>query len=124
MDVDDLRARAVPPLREASALARSGVQHTGKAAAPLPHDLAGRDLRTSDLRGADLRGALLVGADLRGLDLDRADVTGADLRAARVHGTDLRATLFLTPLQVAAAHGDRTTRLPDHLDRPGHWTSP
>jgi hypothetical protein len=123
VDVDARRATAVPLLRRASELARRAMATPGRALPRLPHDLIGRDLRTTDLRGADLRGALLVGADLRGARLVLTDLTGADLRGADVRGADLAPALFLTQFQVNAARGDATTTLPDVLDRPPHWSS-
>ena len=85
-------------------------------------DLVGADLRRRPLGRATLRGALLLGADLRSAVLDRTDLLGADLRGARLDGADLSAALFLTRLQVGAAHGDAATRLPAGLSRPAHWT--
>jgi len=119
LDVDGVRAEVNPVLRETSALARSGLPGVVLDGA----ELLGRDLRADDLRGASLRGAQLIGADLRGADLDRADVTGADLRAVDMRGADLTTTLFLTPVQLASARGDATTRLPERLTCPPHWTS-
>lgn len=84
-------------------------------------DLIGAGLRGQDLRRAGLCGALLLGADLRGADLRGADLRGADLRVARLHGADLRGALFLTPMQLAAALGDASTRLPEGRSAPAHW---
>jgi len=80
----------------------------------------------ADLRRASLRGALLLGADLRGADLRLADLLGADLRGVDLRGADLRGadlstSLFLTPMQAAAARGDTATRLPARVPRPAHW---
>jgi len=75
----------------------------------------------ADLRRASLRGALLLGADLRGADLRLADLLGADLRGADLRGADLSTSLFLTPMQAAAARGDAATRLPARVPRPAHW---
>ena len=119
LDVEAHRRCALPALREASRLARSGLRGRDLSGA----DLAGARLAGADLRGADLRGALLIGADLRDADLRLADVTGADLRGAGVHGARLDTTLFLTRVQVAGARGDARTRLPGDLERPAHWTS-
>ncbi len=85
-------------------------------------DLVGKRWRGEDLRGASLRGALLLGADLRGADLRLADLLGADLRAADLRGADLSTSLFVTPMQVAAARGDAATRLPPRVPRPAHWS--
>ena len=75
-------------------------------------DLVGVRWPDADLRRASLRGALLLGADLRGADLRLADLLGADLRGADLRGADLSTSLFLTPMQAAAARGDAATRLP------------
>jgi uncharacterized protein YjbI with pentapeptide repeats len=87
------------------------------------HDLAGQALRGRSLHGADLRGALLLGADLSGAGLRTADLLGADLRGADLRGADLTHALFVTAPQLAAAHGDTTTRIPEALDPPRHWNS-
>ncbi|WP_243735141.1 pentapeptide repeat-containing protein [Paenibacillus turpanensis] len=84
-------------------------------------DLFGAQLKGVDLRGANLRGVYLIAANLRGADLRGADLIGADLRDADLRGADLTGTLFLTQAQVNAAVGDRTTKLPDSLNRPAHW---
>jgi uncharacterized protein YjbI with pentapeptide repeats len=117
VDVDLLRARAAPLLREASALVRArdaGPDHSEA-------DLSGADLRETELIGADLRGALLLGADLRDADLTRADLLGADLRGARLDGARLADAHYLTRTRVGGALGDRRTTLPRDLDPPAHW---
>lgn len=120
-DVDAERAAVNTDLRHASELTRRAAvrrplpDHTGA-------DLIGARLDRADLRGAGLRGAYLLGASLRRADLTVADLTGADLRGANLAGADLSTALFLTPPQLAAAHGDAATQLPPHLPRPTHWT--
>ncbi|MGF7234106.1 MAG: pentapeptide repeat-containing protein [Frankia sp.] len=84
-------------------------------------DLIGADLRGADLRGANLRGTYLIGADLTRADLRTADLIGADLRDANLTGADLTGAIFLTPSQLDAARGDRSTTLPAGLERPSHW---
>jgi hypothetical protein len=86
-------------------------------------DLIGARLRGADLANANLRGAYLIGADLREADLRQADLIGADLRDTDLRGADLRGALFLTQSQVNAARGDHSTRLPDAVTRPSHWTA-
>jgi hypothetical protein len=85
--------------------------------------LIGARLRGADLAKANQRGAYLIGADLREADLRQADLIGADLRDADLRGADLRGALFLTQSQVNAARGDHSTRLPDAVTRPSHWTA-
>ncbi|MBD7949491.1 MULTISPECIES: pentapeptide repeat-containing protein [Oerskovia] len=124
-DLDALRSGLNPLLLRASEVARARSRHQprGRRADHRGADLVGKRLARADLRGASLRGALLVGADLRGADLRSADLVGADLRGADLRGADLTDALFLTQAQVNAARGDTTTRLPDGLERPGHWTA-
>ena len=84
-------------------------------------DLLGVQCRNADLTRASLRGSLLLGADLRDADLRLADLLGADLRGADLRGADLSTSLFVTPMQAAAARGDASTRLPARVPRPPHW---
>jgi hypothetical protein len=111
------RERIAPLLRDVSRRARGP-----RAGAVLDRNLMGARLRGADLRNADLRGALLIGADLRGANLAGADVIGADLRGANLAGADLRGVLFLIQSQLDAAGGDPSTRLPEGLRRPAHWS--
>ncbi|TKI53999.1 pentapeptide repeat-containing protein [Brevibacillus antibioticus] len=84
-------------------------------------DLIGAKLKGTDLRGAQLRGAYLIAADLRGADLRGADIIGADFRDTDVSGANLTETLFLTQVQLNAAKGDASTKLPPSFTRPPHW---
>lgn len=84
-------------------------------------DLLGARLPGADLSGANLRGAVLVAADLSGATLHRADLIGADLRDTDLRGADLSGALFVTQMQVQAARGDASTRIPAALERPGRW---
>jgi uncharacterized protein YjbI with pentapeptide repeats len=86
-------------------------------------DLIGARLQKADLQKANLRGAYLIGADLRDADLRQADLIGADLRDTDLRGADLTGALFLTQSQVNAARGDRTTKLPEALTHPPHWSA-
>ncbi|CAL9375934.1 hypothetical protein SUDANB95_00956 [Actinosynnema sp. ALI-1.44] len=115
------RWRAVAPLLEqASDQAR---RHVKGRKAKRGADLIGKKLAGAHLRGADLRGAYLIGADLRGADLREADLIGADLRGADLAGADLTGALFVTQVQLDAAKGDATTKLPPDVTRPTRWTS-
>jgi hypothetical protein len=125
LDVAAHRRRVAPLLRRAGTLARAGRGPLDGAGRELADaELAGADLAGADLRGACLRGAFLVGARLAAADLRYADLLGADLRGADVSGADLRGALYLTPPQLAAAHGDHTTRLDDDRPLPPTWTHP
>ncbi|KRF15527.1 hypothetical protein ASG90_12635 [Nocardioides sp. Soil797] len=121
VDVDAHRLEVAPLLREASATIRSATPRGVDLERVGASDLAGRDLSRLDLRSADLRGSLLIGASLAGSDLRWADLLGADLRACDVRGADLTNALFLTQMQVNAAHGDASTDVGPGLTRPSHW---
>ena len=107
-------------LLKASELTRATVK--GKKPDRRGADLIGADLKGASLSGANLRGAYLIAADLRQADLRLADVIGADFRDTDLRGADLTDALFLTQAQVNAARGDETTRIPDTVDRPPHWS--
>ncbi|MCL3862567.1 pentapeptide repeat-containing protein [Actinotalea sp. K2] len=123
--VADHRARVNPLLLRTSEQVREPVLRAGSRAAKDHRgaDLSGADLCGADLSGASLRGALLLGTDLRRADLRVADLIGADLRGADLSGADLRGSIFCVQAQLDAARGDATTRVPDALVRPGHWSS-
>lgn len=121
LDVDAERQQTNTLLVRASALVRA--QAPGQPVDRRGADLLGARLAGKDLAGANLRGAYLIAADLHGADLRWADLVGADLRDADLRGTDLSSALFLTQAQVASARGDASTRLPERLDRPGHWAA-
>ncbi len=122
---------AIPARRAARGGGRSGRAQCPEGSRPVdgrPRDYSRADLvgvrwRRADLRCVSLRGALLLGADLRGADLRLADLLGADLRGADLRAADLSTSLFVTPMQAAAAKGDAATRLPARVPRPLHWSA-
>lgn len=92
--------------------------------------LTSADLRRADLRGVNMRRTILNNADMCYVWLDDAlceqtQFSRADLRhavlertnfaGARLDGADLRETHGLTPEQLAVAHIDEETQLPDYL---------
>lgn len=86
-------------------------------------DWMGKNLKGKDLRATDLRGSYLIAANLQDANLQAVDFIGADLRDANLRGADLSTSLFLTQMQMNAAQGDRSTKLPSYLKRPAHWQS-
>jgi len=116
-DLDDVRSRVSPALRQAT------VRLHGPGR-PMPDDLVGADLRGQDLVRADLRGSLLIAADLREADLAHADLLGADLRDADVRGARLSEAWFVSQAQLNTTRGDAGTAVPAHLARPDHWAGP
>ncbi|MDQ0734499.1 pentapeptide repeat-containing protein [Arthrobacter agilis] len=122
VDLEELRGRVGTALKDVSVAVRTAAGGRGVPRRLVPGaDLLGADLAGRALQGANLRGAYLIAADLTGADLRWVDLLGADLRDARLHGADLSHALFLTPMQVAAASGDRRTRLPERIEPPAHW---
>ncbi|MBS9374517.1 pentapeptide repeat-containing protein [Rhodococcus sp. B50] len=124
LDIGEIRASVRPVLMEVGAEVRASYFADDGQTNPdlVPGaDLAGTDLRGHRLCGADLRNALLIGADLRGCDLAGADLLGADLRGARVQDADLSFALYLTGPQLAAARGNRRTRVPADVPVPRSW---
>lgn len=96
----------------------------GKTASKLNQrgaDWMGKNLKGKDLRGTDLRGSYLIAANLQNAHLQVVDFIGADLRDANLRGADLSTSLFLTQMQINAAKGDRSTKLPSYIKRPAHW---
>ena len=120
VDVAAQRQHVNELLLRASELTRATIK--GRKADRRGADLIGAKLKGAALAGANLRGAYLIAADLRQADLRLADVIGADFRAADLRGADLTDSLFLTQSQVNAARGDATTRIPDTVTRPPHWS--
>ena len=84
-------------------------------------DLIGAKLKRANLRGVSFRGAYLIASDLREANLREVDWIGADLRDVDLSGADLTGSFFLTQMQINAANGDISTKLPDRLKIPTHW---
>ncbi|WP_106765778.1 pentapeptide repeat-containing protein [Paenibacillus faecalis] len=127
LDVAAHRAHINPLLLQVSELVRN--EGSGRDKVPSLHrktlgrgaDLIGAKLKGANLRYANLRGAYLIAADLRDADLRGADVIGADFRDADLSGADLTESIFLTQLQLNAAKGSESTKLPPSLVHPMHW---
>lgn len=102
------------------------------------------NLSRVNMESADLRAADLRGVDLRNADLNKTKLKGAKLEAftsasdyakevAKVlpetcfpiytdlRGTKLRGATGLTQEQIEQAIGDKTTELPEDLERPKTW---
>lgn len=84
-------------------------------------DWMGKNFKGKDLRATDLRGSYLIAANLQGANLQGVDFIGADMRDTNLRGADLSTSLFLTQMQINAAQGDSTTKLPSYIKRPAHW---
>jgi hypothetical protein len=125
LDLEKLRMTVNGVLTKVSSNIRSIV--LADRVTPLPKklkpgaDLIGISLPGENLRGADLRGSLLLAADMSGSDLRDCDLLAADLRDAQLDGADLSTALFVTQMQVNAARGNLTTKLPIGTVRPSHW---
>jgi uncharacterized protein YjbI with pentapeptide repeats len=80
--------------------------------------LVGAHLEEAFLVGAHFEGAFLRGAHLKG-----ANLGAAHLERAYLQGADLSETVGLTPDQLAGAHSDIKTVLPQGVTRPTNWPS-
>ena len=86
----------------------------------------------ASLREADLVGANLMGTNLQMAILDQANLCGANLMGANLSATNmsdvklegaiLTGVKNLQPHQITLALGDVTTRLPDDVELPTHWS--
>jgi uncharacterized protein YjbI with pentapeptide repeats len=89
--------------------------------------LSGACLSRANLSEAHLSAAHLIAADLTDANLSgayliAADLTDANLSGANLLAADLRRAKNLTQEQINLAYGDERTKLPDHLQRPAHWS--
>jgi hypothetical protein len=85
------------------------------------------NLQGARLTDANLQRARLWEANLQRATLSRANLQGADLSDANLQETDLsdanlQNTEGLTQQQISKANGNKDTMLPDHLQRPAHWS--
>ncbi|ARV62034.1 low-complexity protein [Nostocales cyanobacterium HT-58-2] len=90
------------------------------------------NLSEASLREADFRGANLMGTNLQMAILHEANLCGANLMGANLNATNmsdvklegaiLTGVKNLEPHQITLALGDDTTRLPDNVQLPTHWT--
>ncbi|MFN6568880.1 pentapeptide repeat-containing protein [Dendronalium sp. ChiSLP03b] len=79
------------------------------------------DLQNAGLFKANLQGAFLSEANLQGVNFSDADLQKANLEEANLQGANLREAKNLEQHQIELAIGDRTTILPENLQRPEHW---
>jgi hypothetical protein len=86
-------------------------------------DLSGAVLFRANLSGAHLLDANLSGAGLWDADLSGAVLFDADLSGAQLLRANLSKALRLTQPQLDAARGDRSTQLPEGLQRPDSWAT-
>ncbi|MDD6770138.1 pentapeptide repeat-containing protein [Inconstantimicrobium porci] len=84
-------------------------------------DYSKADLRKLDIKGEDLSGAFLIVANMKNMDLSGVDFLGADMRDADICNADLRNSIYITQAQINCAKGNDNTKLPEHINRPGHW---
>lgn len=85
-------------------------------------DLSLARLADTSLRRANLQGADLGQASLQGADFSETNLQGANFKEANLQrGADLYDAKNLEQWQIELAIGDRTTILPENLQRPEHW---
>ena len=81
-------------------------------------------LEEANLVEANLERANLAEANLVDVNLRGAKLAGANLKEADLSGAFLQEMTeeSLTQTQINAALGNDATKLPDHLQRPAHWS--
>jgi uncharacterized protein YjbI with pentapeptide repeats len=84
-------------------------------------------LREADLCGANFMGtnlqmAILHEANLCGVNLMGANLNATNLSDVKLEGAILTGAKNLEPYQITLAVGDCTTRLPENVELPTHWT--
>jgi len=86
-------------------------------------NLSEANLEGAVLYQAHLKGANLSGANLQGAILNEANLQGANLNSAKLEAANLSGAKNLQQEQIDKAFGDKiTTRLPEYLKAPEHWT--
>lgn len=118
--VNELLLKTSKIIREKNSKGKKNNLKGKKAIAGRPNYI-GADLRKFDLRGEDLSGALLIAANLSGCDLSGVDFIGADMRDTDIRNANLTNSIYITQMQINAAKGDVSTKLPENLTIPSHW---
>jgi uncharacterized protein YjbI with pentapeptide repeats len=110
-------------------LAEANLEKAHLMQAKLPGtDLNGAKLKSANLGGANLHQTILFQANLekanlRGAFLQEANLQGANLSEANLEGANLSEAKNLHQEQIEKAFGNKnTTRLPENLNAPEHWT--
>ena len=81
----------------------------------------GYDFKKANLCGKDFSMAFLIASNMGECDLTGANFLGADIRDANVCGANLSESVFLTQMQINAAHSNSNTKLPKWLSYPASW---
>ncbi|WP_243122666.1 pentapeptide repeat-containing protein [Kineothrix alysoides] len=118
-DIEELRTKVNPLLKEAGELVKREVCHTNREIKK--KDFIGHNFKKSKLDGYNFSSALLIAANLESCSLTGSNFIGADLRDTNIKNADLRESIFLTQGQINAAKGNKNTRIPKHLIRPLSW---
>ena len=84
-------------------------------------DFLGRSFKKKDMSGLDLSMKLLIATNFDSCIFDGTIFLGADTRDADFSNADLSESVFLTQGQINSAKGNRSTKLPKHLDYPITW---
>ncbi|WP_427162948.1 pentapeptide repeat-containing protein [Aliinostoc sp. HNIBRCY26] len=89
-------------------------------------DFTEASLTEADLSKANLMGANLQKANLYEANLSQASLVGANLAETDFFDVNLAGAILtgvknLVSQQLSLAIGDRTTKLPDHIEIPIHW---
>ncbi len=116
LDIEKYRSKVNEILKEISA------RFAGKQADQRrTTDYIGKNFKRANLDGQDFHMALLIASNLEGCSLRGANFLGADLRDTNIKNTDVSKSVFLTQMQVNAATGNHSTKLPANLVHPTAW---
>lgn len=118
LDLDLYRQRANQLLKHVCKLLQQSMRSENKK---VPSHLLGGHFKGQDMSGVDLSMKLLIAADFEDCVFNGTNFLGADTRDTDFKNADLSSALFLTQGQINSAQGNRSTKLPEHLDYPSSW---
>lgn len=85
-------------------------------------DYVGKSFVNNEIQGLDCSMRLLIAANFEGCNLTGVNFLGADARDVNVKHADMSESIFLTQIQANSMIGNIRTILPEHIQRPVHWS--
>lgn len=117
IDIDSYRNKVNILLKQVCASIITSFKHNNKKLT----EFLGRSFKKRDMSGLDLSMKLLIATNFDSCIFDGTIFLGADTRDTNFSNADLRESVFLTQGQINSAKGNRSTKLPKHLDYPVTW---
>lgn len=117
IDIDSYRNKVNILLKQVCASIITSFKHNNKKLT----EFSGRSFKKRDMSGLDLSMKLLIATNFDSCIFDGTIFLGADTRDTNFSNADLRESVFLTQGQINSAKGNRSTKLPKHLDYPVTW---